>query len=208
MSSVALARALIVEDNAPLRAAIATMVGQVTGEVISVGTAREAIERLRESPDLIVADVCLPDGSALRIFEAARELVPHSLTIGISGVASAEQAFELAQLGVRAYLAKPFSLRDLADAIERVRYEAPPLDQMVRASVGRVSLRKVTTHVRNVMINEALFRTQGSRSGAARLLDVSRQAVQQVTRQMRKAARFPTEDQSAEVDTQPPRASD
>jgi DNA-binding NtrC family response regulator len=181
-ATIAIKRALIVEDNASLRAAIARIASQLAGEVIEAGTAREAIEWLNTSPDLIIADVCLPDGSALSIFEAARDLVPAPIKIGISGQASAEQAFELARLGVRAYLAKPFTLHELAAAIERIRTEAPSLEPIARAAVGRVPLREVTARVRNVMIDEALARTHGSRSGAARLLDVSRQAVQQSIR--------------------------
>ena len=36
--------------------------------------------------------------------------------------------------------------------------------------------------MRSVMLHQALALTEGSRSGAARLLDVSRQAVQQILR--------------------------
>jgi DNA-binding NtrC family response regulator len=101
----------------------------------------------------------------------------------ISGIASAEQAFRLAQLGVRAYLAKPFSLDDLTAAVERILQEAPEFAPLVRASVGRVPMRELQGRVRHLMIDQALARAEGSRSGAARLLDVSRQAVQQVARQ-------------------------
>jgi len=183
-----LERVLIVEDNRSLREAIARVVRQLGAAVIEAGTAREAIEGLRQSPDLVIADVCLPDGSILAVLDAARTLSPEPLKIGISGRASAEEAFQLAELGVRAYLAKPFSLQDLKAAIERVRTEVPLLDPLVRASVGRVSLRDVTTRVRDVMTEEALARSHGSRSAAARLLDVTRQAVQQLARRMNRSA--------------------
>jgi DNA-binding NtrC family response regulator len=183
-----LGRVLIVEDNGPLRAAITRAVCQLGAVVMEAGTAREAIELLRESPDLVIADVRLPDGSILTVLEATRNLSPEPLKIGISGRASAEEAFQLAQLGVRAYLKKPFSLQDLKAAIERVRTEAPRLDPLVRASVGRVSLRDVTNRVRDVMIEEALARSNGSRTAAARLLDVTRQAVQQLARRVNRSA--------------------
>ena len=180
----AIARVLVVEDNVPLRDAIARTMRQLGAEVIEAATARGAIERLRDSPDLVIADVCLPDGSALAVFEAAQGLVPEPIKIGISGRASAQQAFDLSQLGVRAYLTKPFSLKDLLGAVERLRTEAPALEPVARATVGRVSLREVTSRVRNAMIDEALARSSGSRSGAARLLEVSRQAVQQIARRV------------------------
>jgi two-component system, response regulator RegA len=191
---------LIVEDNDSLREAMAAGVRQLGAEVLEAATCAEAIARLGErAPDLVIADVCLPDGSALALFEATRRLAPEPLEIAISGAASAEQAFELAQLGVRAYLAKPFLLKDLEDTIERVRAEPPPLDPIVRAAVGRFPLRIVTSRVRNVMIDEALARSQGSRSAAARLLAVSRQAIQQALSQRPQRYRVRESSAPAEV---------
>jgi two-component system, response regulator RegA len=180
MPSFPLECVLIVEDSNALRKAMAETVRQLGAEVLEAATSAEAIALLDEGAfDLLIADVCLPDGSAHALFEATRRLAREPLKIGISGKASAEQAFELAQLGVRAYLAKPFRLKDLRDAIERVRTELPPLEAIARASVGLLPLRAMTSRVREAMIDEALARSRGSRSGAARLLDVTRQAVQQ-----------------------------
>ena len=206
-----LARVLIVEDDDALRAAIARSVRQLGAFAIEASTARAAIARLRDAPDLVIADVCLPDGSSLSVFAATRRMSPEPLKIGISGQASAEQAFELAQLGVRAFLSKPFSLRELRAAIERVRTEVPQLDPLVRASVGRVSMRDVTARVRDVMVEEALSRADGSRSAAARLLDVTRQAVQQLARRITRpapAAKAPAADSLSEpAQRRRPRAS-
>jgi DNA-binding NtrC family response regulator len=180
MTSPSLQCVLIVEDNDALRAAMAGMLRDRGAEVIEASTTAAAIASMRERiPDLVIADVCLPDGSALNVFEETQRLAPEPMKIGISGQASAEQAFELARVGVRAYLAKPFSLQQLRDEIERVRSEPPHIEPMVRAAVGLMPLREVTSRVRNAMIDEALARSQGSRSGAARLLEVSRQAIQQ-----------------------------
>jgi DNA-binding NtrC family response regulator len=184
MASPPLQWVLIVEDNDALRDAMAVTVRQLGADVLEASTAAEAIARLAErAPDLVIADVCLPDGSAHAVFEATRRLAPEPLKIGISGKASPEQAFELSLVGVRAYLAKPFSLKELRDAIERLRTEPPALEPVVRASVGHLPLREVTSRVRKSMIEEALARSRGSRSGAARLLDVTRQAVQQAISQ-------------------------
>jgi two-component system, response regulator RegA len=181
MPSAPLDRVLIVEDNGALREAIAQTVRELGAEVLEAATSAQAIALLHEHAfDLVIADVCLPDGSAHALFEATPRIASREpLKIGISGQASAEQAFELAQLGVRAYLAKPFSLRELKEAIERVRTEPPALEPIVRASVGLLPLRAMTSRVRTAMIEEALARSGGNRSGAARLLDVTRQAVQQ-----------------------------
>jgi DNA-binding transcriptional LysR family regulator len=44
-------------------------------------------------------------------------------------------------------------------------------------------MRELQTEVRRVMVEQALAKAEGSRSGAARLLSVSRQAVQQMVRE-------------------------
>ena len=183
-----LGRVLIVEDNVPLRTAIAALLRDSGAEVLEAGTERDAIALLNPPPDLIICDVYLPDGSALKILETALHLSPEPVKIAVSGHASAEEAFQLAKLGVLAYLAKPFSLAELSGTIERVLAAPPDIDTMLRASVGQVPMRELQQRVRKVMVGQALALTRGSRSGAARLLDVSRQAIQQITRGKRESA--------------------
>jgi len=177
-----LGRVLIVEDNIALRTAIATLLAGSGTEVLEAGTEQAAIALLNPAPDLIICDVYLPDGSAMKILETALNLSPEPMKIAISGHASADEAFQLAKLGVLAYLAKPFSLEELSNTIERVLEAPPDIDTMLRASVGQVPMRELQQRVRKVMVGQALALTRGSRSGAARLLDVSRQAIQQITR--------------------------
>jgi len=177
-----LRRVLVVEDNVPLRAAIARLARGWGARAIEAGSAREALALLSPPPDLIISDVRLPDESAFCVFEAASLLWPKPLAVAISGKASPDEAFRLAQMGVGAYLAKPMSLEELTAAVEAVRTAPPSLDPMVSACVGQLSLHEVQDRMRHVMLHQALALTEGSRSGAARLLDVSRQAVQQILR--------------------------
>ena len=93
MSSLSkLERVLIVEDHVPLRAAIAAMArGWGGARVLEAGTAREALDLLHEAPELLIADICLPDGSVLAVLEATLDLSPEPVKIGISGGASANR---------------------------------------------------------------------------------------------------------------------
>jgi len=175
-------RVLIVEDHAPLREAIGSLFRSSGAEVLEAGTEQGAIAMLSPAPDLVICDVYLPDGSAFKVLEATLGISPEPVKIAMSGHASAEEAFKLAQLGVLAYLPKPFSLQEMSDTLERVLREPPDLDTLLRASVGQVPMRVLQQRVRSVMVGQALALARGSRSGAARLLDVSRQAVQQITR--------------------------
>jgi len=178
-------RVLVVEDDAALRTAIVRAVqGWGDAELMEAGTAAEARRQLAAvpPPDLVIIDVRLPDASAFSVLDSASELSPAPIMVAMSGKASPDEAFRLAQRGVRAYLEKPFSIQELTDSVEAARNEAPNLEPLITASVGRVPMRELQSEVRRVMVKEALAQTEGSRSGAARLLHVTRQAVQQILR--------------------------
>jgi DNA-binding NtrC family response regulator len=176
-------RVLIVEDHKPLRQAIARAARGWGAEVLEAGTVGEAQQLLARLPDLVIVDVALPDGHCQPIVEDAVRMRPAAAVIAMSGQASAEEAFRLARAGARRYLTKPISLEDLTHSVEAALADRPSLDALVAAHVGNTPLREVQTGVRRVMIEQALAKARGSRSGAARLLDMTRQAVQQIVRE-------------------------
>jgi len=189
-------RVLVIEDDATLRAAIVRSLGAWgDAELLEAGTAAGACKLLAAPPfpDLIITDVRLPDESVFHVLDAVRETSPAPLIVAISGMASADEAFRLGQSGVRAYLPKPFSSEELAGAIERACNDAPSLEPLITASVGCIPMRQLQDQVRQVMVKEALARTKGSRSGAARLLQVTRQAVQQIVRSEKRAETPPSD---------------
>lgn len=180
-------RVLIVEDHKPLRQALARAARGWGAEVLEAGSIREATAELARKPDLLIVDVALPDGNAHPIVEQAVRMQPAPAVIAMSGQASAEEAFELARLGARRYLPKPISLEDLNRSVEAALHDRPDLAPLVAAHVGNTPMRKVLDQVRGVMVSEALAKERGSRSGAARVLGVTRQAVQQAVRELEHA---------------------
>jgi two-component system nitrogen regulation response regulator GlnG len=178
-----LRRVLVVEDDEALRRSLARVVRQWGAQVSEAGSVHEGIELLQENPDLLITDVALPDGDAFKLLELAAARRPAPVSIAVSGQTSTEDAFRLAQVGCRAYLEKPFQLDQLSERVEKALSEAPKIDALVAASVGRTPMRELQTEVRRVMVEQALAKAEGSRSGAARLLSVSRQAVQQMVRE-------------------------
>lgn len=173
-------RILVIEDDAALRSAMLRSVAAWEGaELLEAGTAEEARALLSPPPDLIITDVRLPDDSLLPLLDAIHEVSPAPVVVAVSGKASPDEAFRLAQRGVRAYLPKPFSIQELTATIEMACNDPPNLEPLITASVGRIPMRDLQDEVRRVMLKEALARAEGSRSAAARLLQVTRQAVQQ-----------------------------
>jgi two-component system response regulator RegA len=177
-------RVLIVEDHKPLRQAIARAGRGWGAEVLEAGTVQEGRDLLARLPDVVIVDVALPDGQALPIVEEAVRMRPAAAVIAMSGQASAEEAFQLARSGARRYLRKPISLEELTRSVEEALADRPNLDAFVAAHVGNTPLREVQGEVLRVMIEQALAKAHNSRSGAARLLDLTRQAVQQIVREL------------------------
>lgn len=176
-------RALVLEDDRPLCAAIARLVRSWGAEVWEAHSAAEARVLLERQPDLLIADVRLPDETSFGVVAEAARRRPSPVVVAMSGQASPEEAFQLGQLGVRAYLAKPISVESLTREVETALRQPAGLEPLIAACVGNTALRKLQDDVRRVMIDQALALSDGSRSGAARLLCVSRQAVQQVMRE-------------------------
>ena len=189
-------RVLIVEDNIALLKAIARHVASWGAEAFEARTCAEASELLAHGPDVLISDIRLPDGSGFEVLEEASRTRPKPLLVAISGEASTEEAFRLGQIGVRAYLEKPLSLAALTEAVSMALREAPELQGLISDCVGRVPMRELQGQMRHVMLDQALALSDGSRSGAARLLDVSRQAVQQLLRSESKSV------EGASADTQ------
>ncbi len=175
---------IVVEDDAVLRGAIARIMRTRGAQVSEAGTAAEAKSLLSETPppDLLIIDVHLPDETAFEVLDLASRISPTPISVAMSGKASPEEAFRLAQLGVRAYLAKPLSASELESTVDAALQEPPRLEPLIPACVGHVPMRVLQRQVRSLMVKEALAQSEGSRSGAARLLDVSRQAIQQILR--------------------------
>lgn len=177
-------RVAVIEDDDSLREAIARIATSWGADVAVAATSARALELLSEPPppELILIDVCLADDSAFPLLEVAAGLSPAPVIVAMSGKASPDEAFQLAQCGVRKYLAKPFSSDDLVVTVEAAFREAPQIEPVISAWVGRVPMRQLQHEVRRVMVREALAQTDGSRSGAARLLRVTRQALQHILR--------------------------
>jgi DNA-binding NtrC family response regulator len=73
--------------------------------------------------------------------------------------------------------------------VEEALGRAPDVEPWFRSLVGHESLRDAQKSLRDTMLSEALARSEGSRSRAARILQVSRQAIQQVLQRDRRPRR-------------------
>jgi two-component system, response regulator RegA len=152
-------------------------------ELRNARTQSEALAALAHRPDVVLLDVQLAEGNGVEVVRAAVDLFPRPLFVAMSGKASAREGFELAQLGVRAYLAKPFTPEELRHTLReawRLREQDNALTRTAVAQIGQQSIHVVQDQIRSEMLREALARTDWNYTRTAKLLGVSRQAVQQM----------------------------
>jgi len=176
-------RLLILEDDQELSSGLADAL-QPHAEAVHIAPTLAAARRILKETEIdgILLDISLPDGQSDSLLEQIQGLRPFPHIVALSGSADPEQAFRLAQGGVRAFVPKPVDLERLVAVWTQTLAQAPALESFVRGSVGRVPLADVETSVREAMVDEALARAKGSRRGAARLLQISRQLLQHSVR--------------------------
>lgn len=147
----------------------------------SVARARDYLRE--HSPEVVVLDFALPDGTAFDVLQHAASLTPTPRFVAVSGCVGTEDAFRLAEFGVRAFVSKPLTEESLQHAVDAALEQPPALGPRIRASVGLRSIFEVEEEVRSTMVTEALARSDGSKRAAARLLSISRQLLQHILRQ-------------------------
>lgn len=113
---------LLVEDEAPVRAFAARALRLAGLSVIEAGSAEEALEVLEDPTlevDLFLTDVIMPGMDGPTWVEMATDQRPEAKVIFVSGYA--EDAFEgsTKKLKEASFLAKPFSLSQLTEAVHR-----------------------------------------------------------------------------------------
>lgn len=174
---------LVVEDNPSFAMALARCFqGRVAGLRLAA-TVAEAKQLLhQEPPSVVLLDMQLPDGTGFEVLTCVQELRPMPATLVITSDRAPEHAFRLGQAGVRRFLAKPVALAAVEEAIGTLLDVPPDATPFLRAAVGREALHTVEGRVRETMLTEAMARAGGSKSGAARLLSVSRQTLQHMLR--------------------------
>jgi two-component system, NtrC family, nitrogen regulation response regulator NtrX len=119
-------RLLIVDDEAGIRETLAGILEDEGYSADGAATAAEAQARLaRESFDLVLLDVWLPDRDGLELLAEVRDADPELPVIVISGHANVDAAVKAIRLGAYDFLEKPLSLSrvvlTVANALERHR---------------------------------------------------------------------------------------
>jgi CheY-like chemotaxis protein len=114
------ARILIVDDEPFNRDVLAQELELLDHEALSAVHGRDALERLGSEPvDLILLDIMMPEMDGLAVVRKIRAEPALSQTpvVVISALAAAEDRRAALEAGADAFLAKPFTMEELTQAI-------------------------------------------------------------------------------------------
>ena len=109
---------LIVEDEEPLRIAVAERLTECGFQVDQTGSGERALEHLAEfAYDIIVTDLRLPGIDGTKVIEAAILRYPEIIGIVVTGYGTVKDAVEAIKRGAVDFVTKPFQFDELMHAL-------------------------------------------------------------------------------------------
>ncbi|GEM_PF-5189746 len=100
-------RVLVVEDDPLARELLRQEIAELAADVRAHADVTGArLELTSWTPDVLVTDLCLPDGDGVELARLCRERCPRASVVLITGYATLETAVAAVRLGVFAYLRK------------------------------------------------------------------------------------------------------
>ena len=117
---------LIIDDEKTIRWSLAEAIAATGYETVDAETAADGIAKFREaSPDLVLLDMKLPDGSGLDVLRMVKSEDPTVPVVMMTAYAEVETAVEAMKLGAYDFVAKPYSVDKLrvtiSNALENQR---------------------------------------------------------------------------------------
>jgi DNA-binding NtrC family response regulator len=113
---------LLVEDDPALQFTIQTALEEKGYGVDAVSTTGEALERLNASSyPIVISDIYIDERTGLDVLDAARRRDPRCSVILMTGRGTMETVMAATRGGMFDYIAKPFELDVLLEAIERAQ---------------------------------------------------------------------------------------
>ena len=150
---------LLVEDDPALQFTIQTALEEKGYAVDAVSTTGEALERLGSDPyPIVISDIYVDERTGLDVLDAAKRKDPQCSVILMTGRGTVETVMAATRGGAFDYIAKPFDLDVMLDAVERAEAartvgedeaesEELPETEMIGTSAEMVEIYKTISRV-------------------------------------------------------------
>jgi DNA-binding NtrC family response regulator len=121
MTSDAKVRFMIVDDHPSIRKLCMTVGASLGFSCLEAESAVAALAQLENySPDIILADLMMPNMTGLEFLPRVKELLPRTEVAIMTGHASIETAVQAMKLGAYDYITKPFRIEELKLLLQRM----------------------------------------------------------------------------------------
>jgi CheY-like chemotaxis protein len=116
---------LVVDDIREQREIAKSLLEEMNYDVVAVENGTKAVEYVSQNEvDLVLLDMIMETGmDGLDTYQKLNEIAPNIPVIIVSGYAESDRVKKARELGVRAYVRKPFVERELAPVIHSVLKE-------------------------------------------------------------------------------------
>lgn len=115
-------KVVIVDDEYIVVNGIKAMIAREQMDFEVIGFAYDGIEGLKtiieKQPDLVISDIRMPGMDGLSLIEEAKEYLPDTIFVVISGYQEFEYARKALQLGVKGYIDKPITLQKIRETLQ------------------------------------------------------------------------------------------
>ncbi|MEA3392656.1 MAG: response regulator [Candidatus Marinimicrobia bacterium] len=122
-NSVETGTILIIDDDEAIRRMLMKTLKYVGYDVMEAKLGKLGIDLYKKEMDRISAvilDVIMPEMDGVQIYKALKKINPNIAVLVSTGYASSKQTIELKELGVEAFLKKPYRQSELVEAVNKI----------------------------------------------------------------------------------------
>src|SRR3990172_2292012 len=133
-------RALVCDDEAPLRDLMARRLEKLGLEVERAESGKDAAARIdAQRYDLLITDIYMPDVTGLELLQQMKALDPHAQVVVVTASATLDNAVGALNHGAFAYLTKPFDHLTVFDNVvaRAIEFRRALLDNLRMGEVQR-----------------------------------------------------------------------
>ena len=114
------AKILVIDDEQIVHDSVSRILEEEGYRIDGALRVAEALDKIaKESYDLVLTDLMMPDDSGMKAVEAVAETYPLCGVVMFTGYATVESAVESMKIGALDYLPKPFTPEELVQTVEQ-----------------------------------------------------------------------------------------
>ena len=109
---------LVVDDEALARKLLKDFLESKGYDVITANGGKEALEKIRKGPDIVLLDIMMPDMNGMEVLDKIKETSPSTVVIMVTALAENAVGVESIKRGAFDFVTKPIDLKHLEFLIE------------------------------------------------------------------------------------------